>query len=190
MAKRIFILLTSLLFLSLTPTNKHFKTIEKLTFLEYSNKIPLIELPLKTNCNQQLDNINLDFDDSTIALFGPTNSKIYGKLIEAKNYTAIIYLYPADIVLPIIQSTDKQGKKISTLALFEKYCGEDETSWDTSWVNINKNLIIQLNDSSITFNRDIEGKIISKTIKTKARHRQFYINNKGKILQSEYQNAL
>lgn len=71
----------------------------------------------------------LRFDRVTIDQFGQENSRINGKIAVANNFTAIIYLYPADIILPIIQTTDRQGKKISELKIYERWCGEDEFSW-------------------------------------------------------------
>jgi hypothetical protein len=155
----------------------------ELSFSNYSSKINQIDLPLQTICDNNLSGYLLEFTDSTIAKFGPEYSRIHGKLADKEKFTAIIYLYPADIILPIIQTTDKKGKKISDLQLFEKYCGSDEFSWSTSWAQINKDLTIQLSDSTITYDRNEEGEIIDSTRKTEVRHRHFYISDKGKILE-------
>lgn len=120
---------------------------------------------------------------------GPEDSKIFGKLADKEKYTAIIYLYPADNILPIIQTTDKQGNKISNLSLFENYCGEDEDFSGTTWTVINKDLTIERIDSITTFRRNKDGIIIDKTRKTEVQHSLFCINDDGQILEQKKKNA-
>ena len=153
------------------------------TFSEYSEKIPLLTLPLTANCEKELEGSKFRFTDKEISKYGRDNCCIYGKLAETEKYTAIIYLYPADWVLPIIKTTDKKGNKISELELFKGFCGEDINCWGTSWFKINKNLSIQLNDSSIGFERDSKDEIIESTKKTIVSHKQFYITENGKIIE-------
>ena len=94
-------------------------------------------------------------------------------------------MYPADIVLPIIQTTDRNGKKISVLSLFDSYCGEDEFSWSTARAQVNTDLTILLSDSTITYERDSKGEIVRSTRKSVVRNRSFYINDKGEILEKK-----
>ncbi len=157
----------------------------EISFSDFIKKIALVELPLKTTCDQELECLHLDFSQSVINQFGPENSKIFGKLSENKNFAAIIYLYPADIVLPIIQTTDRNGKKISVLSLFDSYCGEDEFSWSTARAQVNTDLTILLSDSTITYERDSKGEIVGSTRKSVVRNRSFYINDKGEILEKK-----
>jgi hypothetical protein len=157
----------------------------EISFSDYIQKITHIELPFKTTCDQELENLQLDFSQTVINQFGPENSKIFGKLSENKNFVAIIYLYPADIVLPIIQTTDRNGKKISALSLFDSYCGEDEFSWSTARAQVNTDLTILLSDSTITYERDSKGEIVGSTRKTVVRNRSFYFNEKGEILEKK-----
>ena len=152
-------------------------------FPDYVKTINQIDLPLKTTCEKELEPPLLPYADSLISKFGPENSRIYGKLADKKRFTAIIYLYPADIVLPIIQTTDKQGNKISTLNLFEN-CNEDELFKSTSWTSINKDLSIVINDSITTYKRDKEGEIINSSKRTKISHKNFYIDDEGQIIEN------
>jgi hypothetical protein len=157
----------------------------EISFSDFIKKITQVELPLITTCDQELESLQLDFSQSVINQFGPENSKIFGKLSENKNFAAIIYLYPADIVLPIIQTTDRNGKKISVLSLFDSYCGEDEFSWSTARAQVTTDMSILLSDSTITYKRDSKGEIVDSTRKTVVRNRSFYINEKGEILEKK-----
>jgi len=157
----------------------------EISFSDYTDKIAQIELPLMTTCDQELESLQLDFSQSIINEFGPENSEIFGKLSVNKNFAAIIYLYPADIILPIIQTTDRNGKKISVLSLFDFYCGEDEFSWSTASAQVNTDLTILLSDSIITYERDSKGEIVGSTRKSVVRNRSFYINDKGEILEKK-----
>lgn len=154
---------------------------KEISFDNYLTAIPETKLPLDLKCEVELNGSTLKFDRTTIEKFGPENSRIYGKIAVTDNYTAIIYLYPADIVLPIIQTTDKQGKKISELKIYERWCGEDEFSWGTSCANISKDLTITLSDSVIIYKRNDKGKIIEESKITEVRHRKYQIDNKGRI---------
>jgi len=153
----------------------------EVTFDDYLTAIPEAKLPLDLKCEIELNGSTLNFDRTTIDKFGQENSRINGKIAETENYTAIIYLYPADIVLPIIQTTDRQGNKISELKIYERWCGEDEFSWGTSWANISKDLTITLNDSAIIYKRNDKGEIIEASKTTEVRHRKYQIDNKGRI---------
>lgn len=151
------------------------------SFDDYLTTIPQTKLPLDLKCDIDLNSSSVDFDRETIDKFGQENSRIYGKIAVTDDFTAIIYLSPADIILPIIQTTNRQGKKISELKIFERYCGEDEFSRETSWATISKDLTITLSDSVITYKRNNEGQIIEESKTSEVRHRKFQIDNYGRI---------
>ena len=156
---------------------------EKRQKAEYSEKIPIINLPFSSTCDIELKGSRFGFTDKEISKYGRKDCSIYGKLVDNKKYTAIIYLLPCDVVLPILQTTDKKGIKISELELLEGYCGEDEFSWGSSGFTINKDLTIQITDSASSFERDDKAEIILSTKKLTVKHRQFYINENGKIVE-------
>ena len=153
----------------------------EISFDDYLTAIPETRLPLDLKCDVELNVPTLEFDRETIDKYGQENSRINGKIAVTDNFTAIIYLYPADIILPIIQTSDRQGKKISELKIYERWCGEDEFSWGTSWATISKDLTITLCDSAIIYKRNDEGQIIEESKTTEVRHRKFQIDNNGRI---------
>jgi len=154
---------------------------EQRIFDDYLKAIPAIELPLNLKCDVEPVGSTLGFNDATIEKYGQKYSEIFGKIAVRENFAAIIYLYPADIVLPIIQTTDRQGNKIAEFKVYEEYCGADEFFWSTSWVTIMEDLTIVLKDSTIMYERNCEGEIIEETKKKEVRQRKFQIDNKGKI---------
>lgn len=162
-------------------TENESKISKDITFDDYLTAIPETKLPLDLKCEVELNGSILNFDQTIIDKFGQENSRINGKIAVTDNFTAIIYLYPADIILPIVQTTDLKGNKISELKIYERWCGEDEFSWGTSWANISKDLIITLSDSAIIYKRNDEGEIIEESKATEVRHRKFQINSKGQI---------
>jgi hypothetical protein len=153
----------------------------KTEFERYSKNIRIIDLPLHLKCDQELRDGSPKIDTSLISKYGISGSSIYRKFAETEYYTAIVYLQPADIVLPVIQTTDKQGNKISALPLYERWCGEDEHSQGISWAGIEKDMTIVLSDSVIHFKRDKNGEIIPKSKKTKVRQRIYHIEPNGMI---------
>lgn len=165
-----------------TETRTETDNKKEISFDDYLTAIPETKLPLDLKCDIELNGSTLTFDRQTIDTYGQENSRINGKIAVTDNFTAIIYLYPADIVLPIIQTTDRQGKKISELKIYERWCGEDGFSWGTSWATISKDLTITLSDSAIIYKRNDEGQIIEESKTTEVRHRKFQIDNNGKII--------
>lgn len=158
---------------------------KEISFDEYLTAIPETKLPLNLKCGVETNGSTLNFNQATIDKFGQENSRINGKIAVTNNFTAIIYLYPADIVLPIIQTTDRQGKKISELKIYEGWCGEDEFSWETSWADISEDLTITLSDSAIIYKRNVKGEIIEESKTTEVRHRKYQIDNKGQIIEKK-----
>lgn len=164
-----------------TETQNETDNKKEISFDDYLTAIPETKLPLDLKCEVELNGSTLKFDRETIDKYGPENSRINGKIAVTDNFTAVIYLYSADIILPIIQTTDRQGKKISELKTYERWCGEDEFSWGTSWATISKDLTITLSDSAVIYKRNDKGQIIEDSKTTEVRHRMFQIDNNGLI---------
>jgi hypothetical protein len=155
---------------------------EKQVFKNYLTQIPTLKLPLKFQC------INFDYstvnkiNELEVSKFGPENSRVLGKLKLKNNLYGVIYIFPADAPLPILQINNEYGKKISKLNFYENYCGEDENYFGSSSAIINKDLSIELKDSAVFFKRDSKGQILEKTKKIENRKRRFEISNSGKIV--------
>ena len=182
MNKQLLFLTILLAFLtSCYSPNKQENKDEKQEFENYLSQIPTLKLPVKFQCD------NLDYstvnkiNELEVSKFGPENSHVLGRIKLKNNLYGVIYIFPADVPLPILQINNQCGKKISKLNFYENYCGEDENYFGSSSAKINKDLSIELRDSTVSFKRNEKGLIIDKTKKTEIRHRCFKISNSGEI---------
>lgn len=184
------LLLLSLLLFCCEQPKKVDKIKKEITFIEFTNNIKQLKFPIEAKCEKDLIGSTIDLNKETIKKYGPENCSIYGKIFENNKYTAIMYLYPTDVSMPIIQTNNKNGTKISSLNLYEISCWEDESISENSWFIINKDLSIELGDSSTTFERDDNGEIIESTRTIKVRNRTFKINSAGEIIEQKKKNTL
>jgi len=162
-------------------TNEQIMIIEQMSFVDYLKAIPEIKFPLQFKCEVEPNVSNSNIDRTVIEKYAGEHLSIYGKITVNENYVAVIYLYPADVILPIIQTSDMQGNKISELIVYDRYCGADEFSHTISWAVITEDLTIILSDSTVMYDRNYKGEIIEETKTTQVRHRKFQIDNKGQI---------
>lgn len=155
-------------------------------FSDYENSLPVISLPLYFYCDKPVKKTFTGMPGDIILKYsGNLTSQVMGKINNTGDYITILYLVQGDIQVPFICTFDRQGKKISTLQLFDKYCGENEASIGMSWAEITHEVTIIKDDSETTFNRDAKGEIIKETMKT-AKHEQDYtINEKGYIVKKQ-----
>lgn len=179
---KIYFLFIFLTYLSCSQKVKPIHPKRDVSFEEYVSKIDKIKLPLEGRCTKDLSGQRFNFDADIISKYGIDNAHIYGVLAEEKNYTAILYLQATDVSLPVIVTTNKKGKKIASLNLYEISCWEDEEIEEVSWFKINENLRIELGDSSTTFQRKNNKHIIETSRKSTVRNRTFEIDLKGNIL--------
>lgn len=179
---KIYLLFIFLAYLSCSQKVKTIHPKHDVSFEEYVSKIDKIKLPLEGRCTKDLLGQRFNFDAEIISKYGIENSQIYGVLAEKKNYTAILYLQATDVSLPVIVTTNKKGKKIASLNLYEISCWQDEEIEEVSWFKINENLTIELGDSSTTFKRKGGKDIIESSRKSTVRYRTFEIDIKGNII--------
>jgi len=96
------------------------------SFSNYLDAIPKIEIPTKYSCNNSFDRINLE------SKYRPEGSSIMGKLNSINENHFIIYTYPADNTLPILEIYNNEGLKLNQLILLDMaHCSfeaEDEHS--------------------------------------------------------------
>lgn len=113
----------------------------------YLKQLPKQELPLSGVCYNEVPWKKNQISDSLIAIYGRESSRVAGLLWETERYTAVLYLYPADVELPIIYTTDRNGKKIDSLQMYDSWCGDFETGYGCSWFEIGADHSIMLRDS-------------------------------------------
>jgi len=90
------------------------KGVKDESFIEYFNKIPILETGYKATCyNTNFETIKIESD------FSPSQAPILGKLLPISNdYYFIVYVYAADIPLPILEIYNVKGEKVKEFQLF------------------------------------------------------------------------
>lgn len=83
------------------------------SFVEFFSKIPKLEVGYKTVC-YQMELVS----DSIESIFKSNGATILGRLNPINDFYFIVYIYPADLPLPILEVYDKQGEKMNDVQLF------------------------------------------------------------------------
>lgn len=147
----------------------------------FSKSVKFLKLPFNDTCDDTLPIQRLSLPDS-LSRF-QKYGKLVGKLCETGRYTAILYIIPADVELPVLQVFDTNGNKISSLKLFiGNCCGENEGCSGLSTVQITKDLHIILKDSTQTFERNKKNLNKKRNIQTTKKTEEFRIDSTGKIV--------
>ena len=85
----------------------------KTPFEQFVDSMPLIRLPFELSTSDEIQHVNLNSEHI------PEGAALVGKL-QSKNGTHfIIYSYPADIRLPILEIYNSTGEKINEILLFD-----------------------------------------------------------------------
>lgn len=105
----------------------------------------------------------------------------YAKLVEAKNFKAIIYYSNNETSSPAIVTLGQNGNVIDTLILLGEYGGNDPSINITEFVKINNDLSIQLIDSASTYEVDNAGNRIESSLELKVKNELYKILKTGKI---------
>jgi hypothetical protein len=87
--------------------------IRKTAFEQFVDSIPLLELPFELSTTDVIKHVPLN------SPYIPEGAALIGKLKSQNNRWLIIYSYPADIRLPILEVYDSNGKKLSEVQLFD-----------------------------------------------------------------------
>lgn len=122
----------------------------KTDFQQYVDSIPTLDLPYEFSSSDEM--IHFDNPKSQV----PEGAMLMGKLPSLDNVHLIIYSYPADIRLPVLEVYDNDGKKRSETPLLKYNCLLD-LNWQSSFV-ITEDYDIYMNqvcgDDNSSTNRD------------------------------------
>jgi len=81
-------------------------------FEQFVEQIELIKTPFALKCGDEMEHRNLN------SKYVPEGASILGRMKSINNHHFIIYIYAADIMLPILEVYDKSGLKIKEKQLF------------------------------------------------------------------------
>lgn len=83
-------------------------------FIAFVDSIPIVRLKnFELNSDQDFEHVDLK------SKFIPEGAALIGRLIPLKRHEFIIYSYPADIRLPILEVYNANGEKVNQRELFQ-----------------------------------------------------------------------
>ncbi len=147
----------------------------------YTSSVELLHLPFKDTCFDTMATQHATLPDSLEKF--KKYGQVVGKINETPRYTAIIYSISADVQLPILNTFNARGERISSLKLFiGDCCGENEDCSGLSTVTITKNMHIILKDSMQKFDRDKKKFDKKRNIQILKKVEEYRIDSTGKII--------
>ncbi len=148
---------------------------------QFTASVKLLNLPFKDTCYDTIATQHVTLPDSLTKL--KKYGQVVGKIYQTPHYTAIIYSISADVQLPILNTFNEHGERISSLKLFiGDCCGENEDCSGLSTVTITPNMHIILKDSMQKFDRDKKKFNIKRNIQIFKKREEYRIDSTGKII--------
>jgi hypothetical protein len=105
----------------------------------------------------------------------------FARLAENGNFKAIIFVSTDETGSPVIMTFDKKGDVIDNLWLLNDSGGNDPSSGTSELATINKDLTIQLIDSTWTYDLGSDGNRIESSVKLTTTDELYRILDSGKI---------
>jgi hypothetical protein len=105
----------------------------------------------------------------------------YARLSENENFKAFVFASTDETGSPVIITFDKKGKEIDGLVLLGDWGGNDPSIGTTELAIINKDLTIQLIDSTRTYDLNADGDRVESSEKLTTKDKLFRILDSGKI---------
>ncbi|MFZ1807905.1 MAG: hypothetical protein WAU36_11805 [Cyclobacteriaceae bacterium] len=90
-----------------------------ITFADYINRIPSINLPFEFSCDSGLVWPSINYENNVVKKYKPEGAGILGILFQDDDEVGFIYTYPADRIIPIVEIYDLSGNKYGNTSLFE-----------------------------------------------------------------------
>lgn len=101
--------------------------VHKSAFEQFVDSVPTLELPYELSTDDEM--IHYNNPSSHV----PEGAALMGKLPSLENVHLIVYSYPADIRLPVLELYSKDGTKLNDIQLF-KYSCPLESSWNSKFL--------------------------------------------------------
>ena len=151
--------------------------IEKLSdthFSEFVSRIPAYSFPIEMNCNFDVPAIDKDFIEFTN--FFPEGGRVVSKLESNNNFSLIIFDFACDYSCPILYSYNINGKPLDSLPLTPGQCGEDQFISSNEWFTINKEIEIELIDTTTFYSDSLDFRMLDSV---KIEVQKFELNDNG-----------
>ena len=152
--------------------------------IRFLEPVPYMQLPFSTSCDNEYD--APEYDTELQRKFIEERGEYpYRRIPGNSDLQILMTLSPADILLPIIKTYDKEGKLIASEQLFFNFCGGEPGYYHTEHIRINSNLVIEHIDSSWTYDVNDEQEEIEGTEKLEVVTQNFRILENGEIVKEK-----
>jgi len=89
---------------------------ESTPFEQFVKDVPLVALPFELSTSEEFKHLAIE------SKFIPEGAALIGKLPSKNGMHFLLYSYPADIRLPILEIYTNDGAKINEISLFKSAC--------------------------------------------------------------------
>ncbi|GET23296.1 hypothetical protein [Prolixibacter denitrificans] len=161
------------------------KHITNKKFAALLDKLDTLSLPYKNGCFGEYKGNNILDTSEYSFLVRNVWECPYRKIPTKNNFEIIMYLVPADVLLPVIRTYDLNGKEIDSEQMFFGYCGGEPSYYHTEHFEIDKRLNIHHIDSTWTCEVDSLYNDIDSTRVLKVKTYQWKIQEDGQIVKEK-----
>ena len=166
-------------------TNKVVKEITNEEFKDFLSNLSFIEIPYETSCDSNYKQ-DYEMSEELIEKFSERKFQYpYKRVYTPENFEIVIFLSPADVIIPIVRTFDLNGNPIASEQMFHGYCGGEPGYYHTEHIQIVSPDLITHIDSTWTHEVDEDYNEIKGTEKFKLEVYDFIINKDGTITKKE-----
>ena len=144
-----------------------------------------LEIPYETNCFNEYNEEIKTSRELALKLNDNEMEFPYKRIATTEKFEIVLFLVPADGILPVVKTYDFQGKLIDSETLIWGYCGGEPGYYHTEYIQIKSNNLIRHIDSTWTHDIDADYNEIEGTEKVESKVIDFVINSDGTIDKKE-----
>lgn len=98
--------------------------ISNLSFEDYLNTLPFIDLPWTFECDGRFDRVEQEWNAPLVSKFNPHKLTMLGRLYQNDSIVLMVYGYAADGLIPVAETRLLNGVKLGEHVLLQG-CGQD-----------------------------------------------------------------
>ncbi|TAJ13857.1 hypothetical protein DMA11_07565 [Marinilabiliaceae bacterium JC017] len=161
------------------------KEIANKDFEKFLNQLDFLEIPNETSCFNSYKSDNAINQELSLKFSENNMEYPYKRIGSSKEYECVMFLVPADVLVPIIRTYDLNGKIIATEPLFLGACGGEPGYFHKEYFQIKSEKVITHIDSTWTCEIDEDYNDIAGTDKLEVKTYDIVINSDGTIAKQE-----
>lgn len=152
-------------------------------FMDYLDRLPKLNLPYETDCDNCCTREEIDYDDPLISKFRPEGGSIVGLISRTDKQAMILVTYAADLLVPSVKVYNLEGKLTGEKNFMTNYCGGEPGFYSKQFFTINRNMVMTEIDSVYETTYDSTTYNTLDTTDIKITRSQFKVNAEGEIVE-------